>query len=503
MDMELQRSRLEGYHLFLDTVLTQEETLDSIIPDALPDVSRVICAVGNGFLTMKQPVEGTVKAVGTTTVNVLYIPEGDTSIRSVQVNIPFQCSTDCNQLNDKSLIHADVLSICAEARLINPRKLFIRAEMRIELKAYNCIVRDIVCDLAAQADPSIQKLQTDHTEHTIFAVLEKCFTFSDVLRQSGAKPAMDELLFWTLDSGCLESKYIGKKLICKGELLLNALYRSGTEAVHAKFEIPFSQIVDMESTFEESIPDVTISLKSAQCALLDGEVQISIDAVIQAAMWSQRKVTLLTDVYSTAAPLDTERTMCSLCAMSEQISRRESCRKFCESATSAKQVLYCSANLSPLTSQRTDNGIQYEGAVEISILYLSEENMLCSAAYTVPTSCTVDIPADCLCFCSGKPIGEPAAVPVTGGFEVRAELEFCWRHVGYKSVPNVSSIRKNTAVVTNEKRPSVILRVVGKEDALWEIAKSCSSTIDDICSANHLTTEFAEPGTVLLIPVHR
>ena len=50
MEMELHRQTLEGFHLVFDSALAQEETLECIVPDALPDVARIVSAVGHNFL---------------------------------------------------------------------------------------------------------------------------------------------------------------------------------------------------------------------------------------------------------------------------------------------------------------------------------------------------------------------------------------------------------------------------------------------------------------------
>ena len=42
MDMELQPVVLEGYRQVLDTAVTQEETLESIVPDTYPDIARIV-----------------------------------------------------------------------------------------------------------------------------------------------------------------------------------------------------------------------------------------------------------------------------------------------------------------------------------------------------------------------------------------------------------------------------------------------------------------------------
>ena len=44
--MELQNKRLGGFRPIYHTLLRQEETLESIVPDALPDITRIIGRLG-------------------------------------------------------------------------------------------------------------------------------------------------------------------------------------------------------------------------------------------------------------------------------------------------------------------------------------------------------------------------------------------------------------------------------------------------------------------------
>ena len=52
-------------------------------------------------------------------------------------------------------------------------------------------------------------------------------------------------------------------------------------------------------------------------------------------------------------------------------------------------------------------------------------------------------------------------------------------------------------------RPSVVIRRVERGEALWDIAKACGSTVEDIRCANTLPGEEAEVGALLLIPARR
>ena len=327
--------------------------------------------------------------------------------------------------------------------------------------------------------------------------------FSDTLRHSQSKPQIEEILNYCIVPASVEARYIGKKLVCKGEMMLTALYRTGTEIYTARFELPFSQILELESTFDEGEPEVSVYLKDTDCTLRDGELDVSVEAAIQTSLWAQKTVSLLSDIYSTSVPLNVERTTGVFCTSRECETRRETARKFCESGIPAKQVLECSVFLTPGVMQRNSTSVECCTNGVVNILYLSEDNALCAVEYKIPVKCTLDVGEELLCACSCRPVGEAVAVPVTGGFEARIEVEFFWCVLRSDNRQFVSRAEQSKETAEPGSGPSVIIRMVGTGESLWDIAKSCRSTISDICTANELNTESAEPGTILLIPTKR
>ena len=71
---------------------------------------------------------------------------------------------------------------------------------------------------------------------------------------------LEELLLYRAELGAADAKFIGKKLVLKGDVQLCALYRSGEGLNQARFELPFSQILDMGELPEEAEPEVTLGL---------------------------------------------------------------------------------------------------------------------------------------------------------------------------------------------------------------------------------------------------
>ncbi|MBD5083501.1 MAG: DUF3794 domain-containing protein [Clostridiales bacterium] len=502
MDMELRRVTLEGYRPVAHTMFSQEETLESIVPDAFPDIARVVSASGKAFLKDKELGEGALRLSGTAKVSVLYIPEGEELPRSLEVSIPFQCQRDDPRFHAGCPVLADVQAATADARTVNPRKLLARVNIAVWAAAYDKERRELSADLTVGEGEGLQKLFTPRKCCVIPDVVEKSFTFSDVLRPPASRPELEELLSYRAELGTADAKFIGKKLVLKGDVQLSAVYRSGEGVCQTRFELPYSQILDIGELPDEAEPEVAVTLKSVDCRAREGELEVALEVLAQAAVWERRSVSLIGDAYCVGQPIDVERTAVRLCTMAERSARREMGRKLCESGIPAKQVLDCAATVSSLAGAPAEGGMEFTAQVNASILYLSEDDALCGVETEIPVTCRVDVPEGCECACRCRPVGECTAVPVTGGLEVRFEAEFAWTVTREEQVSCVSDVRPGEARDMGP-RPSVVIRRVERGEALWDIAKSCGSTVDDIRSANTLPGDEAAVGTLLLIPARR
>ncbi len=499
MDMELQRVTLEGYRPIYHTSFTQEETLESIVPDAMPDVERIVAARGAAYVKDCELGEGMLRLTGEARVTVLYIPEGEDAPRPLEVTIPFQCGRDDPRLRPGDPVLAEVTLSTADARTVNPRKLLTRCQLSLWAAAYEEGAQEIAADATGEG---LEKRLVPRKFWRIPAVREKSFSFSDVLRPPASKPEMEELLYSRAEIGAVDAKFIGKKLVLKGDVELTALYRGGGQLVPARFELPYSQIVDLGDVPEDAEPEVAVALKSADCRLADGELEIALEAQIQAVLWALQPVTVLEDAYGVGESVDVERAPVTLCTMAERTTRREMGRRLCESAIPAKQVLDCVAAVSSAAGAPVEGGTEYTAQVEAAVLYLSEDDRLCAGSVTVPVTGRVDMPEGAQCACRCRAVGEPAAVPVTGGIEIRFEVEFAFNVVGAEQAWAVSELRPGIAPA-DIQRPSVVIRRVGERETLWDAAKACGSTVADICAANDLSPDEDVVGMLLLIPTKR
>ena len=100
MELELKKACFDAYEAAGELTLTQEETAETIVPDYCPDIARIIETTGKVFLHSREMRDGRAEISGPVRVTVLYTPEGEGGIRTLEFAMPFTVETDGRSLPD-------------------------------------------------------------------------------------------------------------------------------------------------------------------------------------------------------------------------------------------------------------------------------------------------------------------------------------------------------------------------------------------------------------------
>ena len=136
MELEFDRDVIQGCEVLADGTVCQEETLESIVPDACPDILRIVAVCGQAALNGKQAKEGMAQASGTVRAVILYQPEAGGGLRRMEAALPFTAQLEAPGLTDRGTVQACVRLRGAEARALNPRKVLLRADLAVDLTAF-------------------------------------------------------------------------------------------------------------------------------------------------------------------------------------------------------------------------------------------------------------------------------------------------------------------------------------------------------------------------------
>ena len=135
MDIRFKGASLQYYECILNTAVSQEDTAEMIVPDALPDVAEIIMTDGVSLIRGKDVRRSGISVSGISELTVLYLAE-DGRLCRMPVEIPFENEISFNVPDDAARIVATVRLISCEARILNSRKLLLRAEVCITVSVW-------------------------------------------------------------------------------------------------------------------------------------------------------------------------------------------------------------------------------------------------------------------------------------------------------------------------------------------------------------------------------
>lgn len=505
MKLELNRTHLAGYETVLDTSVFREETLETIVPDANPDILRLVDTQGKVFLKNKEAVDGRVTLTGTAWLTVLYQPEGGTGLCRLEVGIPFSVSAEDRRLTSNCMVTAVAQVVGADTRTINPRKILTRVEVAVRVKAFRAETM-VLCTGVHAEGGTAEEWKEVHRPCCISAVQEKQVTFEDNLSIPVGRPAAEELICNRVELACHEAKLIGNKLIFKGEAVVRLLYRpvdGGMDA--ADFTLPFSQIAEVIGVGEDGHCTVDVGLTGADFSLgSDGRtVSASLSILAQIVVREEREIELLADMYSVCCPVKADRVPYVYRRQRETGIGRQMVRQLIETGLSVQSVVdaYC---LVGQTAQRREGGqMNLSADVILTAVCVTEEGDFCAMSRRVEVGCSVEVPEECRCRFECR-CGEVVAMPTADGVEVRFPMEFpffCEQDEQGMVVREVTI--EEDGEDGGQDRPSIVLRLLQSGESLWDVAKRYCTTTEDIVRANELESEHPGEGTLLLIPRKR
>jgi len=515
MELELKKSCFDGYEAGAEQVLTQEETAETIVPDYCPDIARIIDTEGKIFLHSRDLRDGKAVVSGTVRVTVLYTPEGEGGIRTLEFAIPFSAETDEQAMDECVFLSAFPEMEFLETRVLNPRKVFTRCKLVLRLNGYRRMQLCLCTDVEADASLCVEKRQEPQRATLLTQIAEKDFTFSDEMNLSPGKEGAAEILTSRASALVTETKIVGNKLILKGIFNIQLLYRSASgQCCSASGELPFSQIMEVDGAREDSTAFVQLQFTGTDiqvggAADQDGR-RITVTLYLHAfsAIRREQALTVLSDLYSTAYDLSYEAEPLLLTDYCDTLTRRQTVREILEIGVVADSVLSVSVTCGSVAVSRESEGgpaaVLRTGA-NVRALYLDEGGVPLVVERALEVTCPLEMPENCrISATAGCPEDVQSSLGERG-IEVRFPVEFQVQASTQKKRVCLTSARVvSDTPLDLSQEPSLILRSLEKDETLWMMAKRYHTTIPIILTANGLEEESGAPhDKLLLIPRKR
>lgn len=509
MDLELDKRTLTVYETVLDTSTIHDESLEVIVPDASPDIERIICSQGQVYIKDKTPQEGRVDVNGIVKGCVLYMPEDDENMRRIEVAIPFSHRFESSNISNKSTAVVTAWIQTMEAREVNPRKISVRVNIGIAIKIYEQADFDICIGFADAEEYSIETKRQTASIYAPMSIKEKSFTITDDVELPQSKPQFASAVTCDAELNVTDVKIIGNKAVIKGNAYVNYLYQTKEGGMcTCEHELPFSQIIDIENVSEDCHLEVKLCIRGIELEPqhdLSGDVRfISLSLLVDGCVlaYQDDELEIIEDTYSTKYDLSCDFESKAFPRYVEHLSKRIAITESIETASKISSVIDFKIHVEPAMKRKEEGGESIVNEMIIELIYLGEDNQVYCASRRCNAVCPIGEATDFYYDVKVKISGKNYSVAGENEVAVRCFAEYEADVIAREKTVVVSHVNINTENNKNtDNSPSVIIKYINTDQPLWDTAKKFNTTVQEIAAANALENEeVIRAGSMLLIP---
>lgn len=483
------------------------------VPESKEDVQRVVYSTAQMKAEEIRPVENYVKIAGKVYFCILYMTaSGDPHPAALEGSLPFEEMVYAQSSGNETFYLRNVRTEFT-ASVVHSRKLSLRAMADMEVGRERIRDEELTEDIESEV-PVCKKTQKMNLLR--LAVSKKdTYRIKEEVTIPGTGESVGQLLFTDISVRRLDIRVGEDEVLLRGELAVFGMYLSAEEKTDwLTQEVPFEGRILCEGARENMYYHIQQTLEDTLADIRadeDGEMRIlGIEATLSLRMdlYEEEETNLLTDIYSLQqnCVYETKETALEELLMQNQSKCRIAERiSLPELGGDVLQILHCQGSLQLESEQHTAEGIQAEGIMHLSFLYLRSDDAQPYGVWQgmVPFSWLIeypDMPEEVNSSLTYH-VEQLAVLPAGNeAVEVKAVLAF---DVFLRKVLHVNVITEVQMEPFHmeelEARPGVVGHIVQRGEDLWSLAKKYMTTVERIMEVNDLSEEKISQGDKLLI----
>ena len=516
MGMELIRNHLHQLNRKSEAVSQITFDEDYNVPDASPDVGRMIQKKGEVTVSGIQVNEGRAQIAGALGFSLLYVSDGEEGkVCSLEGRLPIDEGMNLDGLSggDKICLKWEIEDL--SIHLINSRKLNIKAVVTFQASVEELADIDLPTGLQDEEGISVRKKNIRALELGVHK--KDTFRIRKEVTLASNKPNIHGILWKDLEIRGMDLRSGEDQVTVKGELFLFVLY-SGTDEDHPlqwlEQAVPFTGSVECSGSTSDMVPIIETTMIQNAMEIApdaDGEERVlQLDVVLELdlKLYQETSCELLQDVYTPGkqtVPVSEMKTLESLlvknfskCRVSDRLQVEGVQNK-------VLQICHGEGGIKVDEIRIVENGIRVDGVVELRILYIitDDEMPFYSVESAVPFTHVVEAPGispECRYYLRTDLEQLSTTMIDSNEIEVKAVINLNAVVLSGREEKIISEIREEELDLEKlQGMPGIVCYLVQPGDTLWDIAKRFYTTMSDIRELNGLKGEEVQPGDSLLL----
>lgn len=478
---------------------------DMIVPDSKPDVLSTTYTNGVVCLYKKEVQDGRVRVDGSINTYIMYLPDGvEEGVRGLNTVLDFSENIEVQSCKGDMEANVSTLLKSMECKVINGRKIGIKATLEIVVKVFQKQDVEVVSDISETED--IQMLKENVLLNSLVGTGETKIYAKDTI-QIDSIDLLAEILKVDINLVDKDVKVSYNKILAKAEAEINMLYLTEDNRIgQVNYKIPTVGFMDMPNVSEENICDVFYEIKNLIIKPNPQEehsiyVEMEIEASCQ--VYEEKNILLIQDLYSPTKEISMQKKQ--VMTISNKKIRKDEKQireKVNVKDISGMSLIYADITTSILKEEKINSKILYDCELNIKFIFRKENMQI----IIKETKLSFDYVLDQLE--NGESLNTILELEVknknfiiqeSGDIQVNIDLNVntnMYRNANMSLIDSIEEIGER-----EEQDYSFVIYIVKKGDTLWNIAKKFGSTVDDIARMNGIEdTNVILPNQKLYIP---
>ena len=299
MAIETTRDNICVNHIIAQKTETVIVEGDSIIPDIKPDILNAISTSGTVCIYKKEINEGKVRLDGCIDTYVMYLADDENnSIRGVNVNLDFTQVIDVPNAMPEMNLDTEVKLKNIECKVINGRKIGIKAFLEINIKVTTNEDIDIINNVNLKG---IQMLNKNLNINSLIGRGSTKVYAKDTLVIDNIDN-LAEIMKADLHISNKDVKISYNKILAKADLNVRLLYLTDDNRMNTvESVIPVMGFIDMPDVTEENVCNTKYEIKNVVIKPNNAEdhsVYVEVEIEIYCEVYRNQEINIIQDLYS-------------------------------------------------------------------------------------------------------------------------------------------------------------------------------------------------------------
>ena len=308
MELQFEKREIPCLVPVLSRVQNLELTQEIRLPEEGTEAGRILGCRGQVLIRSKEWERDRLQVAGGVMLWVLYEPESNSAVQTVEAWIPFKMDWDVPGDHPEGSVRILPRLRYGDARQVGAGKLLLRAGIGVLAECVS--PKQAVVYGPKEVPQDLELLIKRWPLRLLKEAGEKPFELEEELRLPPSLPGMDRLISVHMEPSVTDKKVLSDRVVFRGNTNLHILYQGEDGKIHSHdFELPFSQYADLHQSHSgDAQADVRMAVTRLEPELgPEGILRLKAGMTGQYLIDDRETVETMEDAYSLRRDLEISR----------------------------------------------------------------------------------------------------------------------------------------------------------------------------------------------------